>query len=282
MVRPHACKHSGDCSPFYYFRGHSNSAYRLMSTLDRFGNDKWSGKERLLIRQFKKFATGHIQPQQFPSSTFEWLSLMQHYGAPTRLLDLTTSPYIALYFAVSDYQSSLDAAVWAINPSILHDASLQRLEEAKFPLPFERMHGYHLPQFLQESYFSEAFLSGKYRVCMIAEPEQGDRRLLQQQGAFLVSSAIAETTEDVLADVLLNYIESRPEKYKGGRGKQFLDWNLVKVVVPASIKKALFRQLLQMNINAATLFPDLTGIAKHVAELVSNTDYIGNRWTFAK
>lgn len=266
-------------SPFYYFRGHSNSDYRLSNTLDRFQNDEWRGKEKLLIRQFKKVARNYIQPQLLPTSTFEWLSLMQHYGVPTRLLDVTNSPYIALYFAVKDFDDPTDAAVWAINPSIFHEASLRKLQEANFPLPIEQVHGYHLPQFIQENYFTEAFMTGKYRVCMIIEPEVAEQRLFQQQGAFLVSSGIEADTEEILSEVLLDYIHSRPEKYGGGDDKGFWDWNLVKVIIPAQIKKKIFRQLLEMNINASTLFPDLSGAAKFVSEFVRTSEYIGNRWS---
>ena len=142
-------------SPFYYFRGLSNSGYRLASSLDRFQDDEWRGKEKLLIRQFKKIARNYIQPQLLPTSTFEWLSLMQHYGIPTRLLDVTNSPYIALYFAVKNFSEPTNAAIWAINPSVFHEGALRKLKDAAFPLPIEETHGFHLPQFIQENYFNE-------------------------------------------------------------------------------------------------------------------------------
>jgi hypothetical protein len=257
-------------SPYYYYRGHSDSSYRLSSTLDRF-NEKEINNEQLLIQQFKKIAGNYFPFQSLPKTTFEWLSLMQHYGVPTRLVDLTHSPYIALYFAVNDYQNPFDAAVWAINPSILHEASIHKLKESKFTLTLDKFYGDHLPEFIQEEYFCETFMSGKYRVCLILEPEIAEKRLFQQQGAFLVSSCIGNDTEDILGEVTLDYIHLRKEKYEGGKDKGFWDWNLLKVVIPQKFKKKIFHQLLDMNINAATLFPDIYGAARYVTEYVKTS-----------
>lgn len=52
-----------------------------------------------------------------PTTTMEWLALMQHFGAPTRVLDITKSSYVAAYFAIEDATAGDDCAVWAINES---------------------------------------------------------------------------------------------------------------------------------------------------------------------
>jgi hypothetical protein len=268
-------------STFGYFRGHSNSDYALVSTLDRFGNDEYGQNEKLLIRQFKKSALNFLKSNQLPTTAFEWLALMQHYGVPTRLLDLTTSPYIALYFAVCDFENKNDAAVWRINPSLLHEGSIIKLQSTDFPYKLS-MHGFHQPELLSEEYFVETFLSGKYEVCFILEPEKAEQRLYQQQGAFLVSSGRGVTTDNILAEVMFELIDKKSYKYGGGKEKGFWDWNIVKVIIPSKIKKQLFLQLLDMNINSSTLFPDLSGAAKYVTEFVKCSEYIGNRWNLLK
>ncbi len=274
--------HTGKLSStFGYFRGHSNADYALVSTLDRFGNDEYGSNEILLIRQFKKIAQNYLEPSQLPNTTFEWLALMQHYGTPTRLLDLTTSPFIALYFAVINYEEKRDAAVWRINPSLLHEGSLDKLKETEFPYDIS-MHGFHQPEFISDKYFHEAFLSGKHKACFILEPEKAEKRLYQQQGAFLVSSGVGVRTDEVLTQVVFDLITNKSYKYGGGEEKGFWDWNIVKVIIPSNIKKKLFLQLLDMNINSSTLFPDLSGAARHVAEYVKSTEYIGNRWNLRK
>ena len=262
---------------FGYYRGHSNEAYDLTTTLDRFGNDKYGQNEKLLLRQFKKIAPNFLSSNQLPSSIFEWFALMQHYGVPTRLLDLTTSPFVALYFAVQDFNNESDAAIWRINPSLLHEGSLIRLKENNFPFEIKN-HGFHQPEFLTDEYFEETFLSGKYETCFILEPEKTEQRLYQQQGAFLVSSGKGVQSNKILTDVMFDLIEKKAYKYGGGKDKGFWDWNLVKVIIPYNLKKKLFLQLLDMNINSSTLFPDLSGAAKYVTEYVKCSDLIGNRW----
>jgi hypothetical protein len=233
--------------PFYYYRGLPDSSYRLLSTLDRFGDEKWGHKEKLLLRQFKKIARNYVPTQLLPNTLFEWLSLMQHYGVPTRLLDLTTSPFIALYFAVNDWDSMCDGALWAFNPYHLHESSLHRLRESNFPYPVEVSHGYHLPEFIQEEYFTEAFTSGNYRICLIIEPEIAEKRLFQQQGAFLVTSGRGVDTESILTEVLLDRSHLDREKDEMLR-KGSYDWSIVKVIIPSTLKKKIFTQLLNIKL----------------------------------
>lgn len=56
--------------------------------------------EEYLLSQFKNAAHHFAEASTMPANTLEWLALMQHYGAPTRLLDFTRSPYVACFFAL--------------------------------------------------------------------------------------------------------------------------------------------------------------------------------------
>ena len=66
-----------------------------------------------------------------PASKLETLALMQHYGAPTRLVDFTESPYLALYFAMETYNplAGNDFALYAVDCTALMKRSLEKLKK---------------------------------------------------------------------------------------------------------------------------------------------------------
>lgn len=91
------------------FRGQENATWPLESSLTRylkkFGvpSTGWLAREKDSLHKFKRKA--HLLLPRTPEEgeTLEWLALMQHHGAPTRLLDFTWSPYVAAFFALEGY-----------------------------------------------------------------------------------------------------------------------------------------------------------------------------------
>ena len=72
--------------------------------------------ERVLIREFQRKAHQHLRHSPNRKNTIEWLTLMQHYRGPTRLLDWTYSFYVALFFALARLDCKKEyAEVWALN-----------------------------------------------------------------------------------------------------------------------------------------------------------------------
>jgi hypothetical protein len=84
----------------YYFRGVSRSAYELIPSFGRSQDKTGYYSERRILAEFKNQALGYLD--KVPTNDWGWMALAQHHGLPTRLLDWTTNPLVAAYFAVRD------------------------------------------------------------------------------------------------------------------------------------------------------------------------------------
>src|SRR5215469_10611326 len=88
------------------FRGERDERWPLYSSLSRYLQNfgvapgAWLNQEQRILRVFKRKAHQFLDQPPDPDDDFQWLALMQHHGAPTRLIDFTWSPYVAAFFAL--------------------------------------------------------------------------------------------------------------------------------------------------------------------------------------
>lgn len=102
------------------FRGHGDITWPLRPSIGRMydqldGYDNWNVFETDILERFQKYSGPFLD--RTPINRFEWMVIAQHHGLPTRLLDWTTNPLKALFFAVENPSHKCDGAVWQLEPS---------------------------------------------------------------------------------------------------------------------------------------------------------------------
>ena len=173
---------------------------------------------------------------------------MQHYAAPTRLLDWTVNPLASLYFVVRD-EMEQDGAVWVLDPWRWNRAHVKDLYGPAVA-GWVEISGYLLD--LEEAFDRDnegKQTSKKWPVAI--EPSHIDRRIAAQGSKFVLFG----TEEDMVESPTIN----RP---KGGGGKHSI---LDRIIIPKEAAGELREALNQIGINERTMFPDLEGLGKHIA-----------------
>ncbi|MGO9902968.1 MAG: FRG domain-containing protein [Solirubrobacteraceae bacterium] len=272
-----------DTSPSWLFRGQANCAWGLESSLQRalaLANVQdpvmKAHSENSAIGFFKDRARRHLLATPAESDLLGWLALMQHYGAPTRLQDWTSSPFIAAYFA---YREDLeaDAAIWGIQAYLCRRAVTP--DEAT-GLPWD-----HVGQFDSDPSVSATHpehenailrkaIRGRCRWPLPTLPFTVDSRMAAQQAAFLVITSL-EFRVDALLD------KSRwPDRPEGGWGEDLLrragkrsarePYQLIKKIrLPRHWRDSVLHTLARMGITEDTMFPGLDGVGRATANQIA-------------
>ena len=110
----------GENTPLWY-RGEDNSTLTLVPSIQR--SEKRLMKERFLSNDFYIRAKQTLESPPSRNNYAYWIALMQHYGLPTRILDWSRSPLVAVFFATETYREApdRDACVWVLVPTGLNE-----------------------------------------------------------------------------------------------------------------------------------------------------------------
>ena len=222
--------------PHKAFRGNGVAGAGLATTPTRLGSD-YAGKEPHLTRAFRKYAH-HASPEE--ESVWNWLALAQHHGLPTRLLDWTFSPYVALHFATCDLERfGEDGEIWCVDfretNRHLPGPPRQTLAAAGSQVFTGEMlarHARALPELDQLA--REPF-------AVFLEPPSLDDRIVNQAALFSLMSSPRASFDA--------WLEGRPHAYQ-------------RILVPARLKWEIRDKLDQANITERVLFPGLDGLSR--------------------
>lgn len=239
----------------YAYRGVDSAEYKLETSLMRLKNHK---AEKHLLRNFKKYARSVLKDDQ---NVWELLAVAQHYGLPTRLLDWSFSPYVALHFATSNTDKfKEDGAVWCLNIPEVHkllpESYSKKLElEESYVFTVDMLNEITADMSKENGiinvleFFDGLKIDGDFVVCL--EPPSIDERIINQYAMFTVISNSETKLEDLLEDY-------------GGIYQ--------KIIIPAHLKLEIRDKLDQANINERMIYPGLQGISTWLKRYYENLD----------
>lgn len=257
--------------PTTCFRGQADESWPLIPSLARcIEGDLTTSQvyaiEEHAIKSFQKRAPLLLNPSLLPehNQVFDWLPIMQHFNAPTRLLDWTYSPYVALYFAVQDLFTQ-NGSVWFFDSHFLEigrNALLQGrpqwlpMGEPQVPTWQWSLLAASDPESVVYEYSSQRIPKGL---------APGNERYIVQQGTFTVGAKL----KDDHSHIIHKTIEKIHLQNKSYFKEDVKPKNYCKFVVPYSSKRSFLRKLEQMNITASSLFPGLDGLGRSITGQVN-------------
>lgn len=227
------------------FRGMS-AGDDLRTSLARMEGAFWK-IEAPMLRAFRKYAR-HELPATY-ESVWDWLAVAQHHGLPTRLLDWTHSPFVAMHFATEGHEKD-DGIVWCVDYRAANAALPRTLRNALAKEEAD-VFSVELLSSVSDTLDGLEGLSKKPFV-LFFEPPSVDGRIVNQFALFsLMSSPRARLDE---------WIEERSDDVAK------------RIIVPASIKGAVRDFLDQANITERVLFPGLDGLTRYLRRYYTPRD----------
>jgi len=266
------------------FRGQSDERWGLSTKFEREAtkyqcDPYWfKNREKIILRDFRRKAHHYVQNLPDPENNIEWLSLLQHYGGPTRLLDFTYSYYVAAFFAMET--SAVNSAIWAVNIDKLIK-QLSKTTDYNL-IEKERTYEYIIER---NNHWADTVVRDRRNndIVFVVEPFQQHQRISIQQGLFLFPGNIEKPFESNLSSVFefgftdLSTNNALNIKFSEIGKLDFSNISIIKIIIPSGLHSKALTELFKMNVTAATLFPGLDGFARSLSFHFRELNYLLSR-----
>ncbi len=246
-----------------FYRGHGKSTYELVPSVYR--NEGWIKNENIMFYELLLRCPGDFNAS---GSTFNALVKMQHYSLPTRLLDITANPLIALYFACEDGETQdAEVVVFRIpkNEIKYHDSdtvsvisNISRMPK-EFSTPGAKLRNANdnaevvrLVREIQREkpYFEKRIQLSHLNSVICVKPVLDNPRIIKQDGAFLLFGMGQNKLEP--AKVPASYLASTAE---------------FRMIIRGTEKRKILQQLALLGITRQSIYPEID----HVSGYIRNT-----------
>ncbi|MCI8777503.1 MAG: FRG domain-containing protein [Oscillospiraceae bacterium] len=210
-----------------WYRGQANCKWSVVPSIQR--NNRLS-YEQVLSHSFYHGVRQISSAQMYRESFDKWVSMMQHYGLPTRLLDWSYSPLIALFFALNKYElyPKCDACITIIVPELLN----QKQGFDPFIYPIDSKSAMSM---LKSAFIKPNHSTDKVLACFSVS---NDLRQYAQRSAFTIHDSMKSIYE-------------------------ICDYNFVyELYIPKNKKEHLKKVLDNLGITENFLFHDIEHVAK--------------------
>ena len=252
-----------------FFRGHSNVSYQLIPSV--FRKKEWIENEKLMYQELQINCANDFSHIEGHLAT---LAEMQHYGLPTRLLDVTQNPLVALYFACEGadsnsgevivfgihreeikYPQSDTVAILASLPLFTYEEQMEFYKNSIRYYGDVKDFNNDIERLVQEVRMERPGFVGKIqqddiRKCIVVIPAKNNRRLEKQEGAFIICGLLDEK----YGNEKKNTIDEMRVRSKDGK----------KLVCIVNDKKRLLKQLNSLGINKSKIYPEIDDVEDYI------------------
>ncbi len=253
--------------PKFVFRGVGKKSYPLLPNILRnhvtnihgmeIPNRKYTAwaTEKSILKNFIAEASGIVNSIPY-SDLYRWAEYAQHYGAPTRFMDWTGNPLVALFFACCA-KGEENPAVWVLNISNYQIFAEQNNMETIDKDTINTM---------TSSEIINQMLDNKHilNYPIIYQPHYVDTRMSAQSSYFMVWGNKCEALDEMIPEE--NYMQlSNADSNRGRTFRKMQEQGIIlKIEIYNDRKQEILRTLDIMGINDKTLFPGLDGIGKYI------------------